>query len=80
MGSGIVRRLDNLGRIVIPMEMRRFLDIGPEAEIEISVESNGIFLKPHKPGCAICGEEDDLVEANGSRICRSCLAAFNDNK
>lgn len=80
MGAGIVRKIDDLGRIVIPREMCRTLNIGPGVEMDICMQKNGIFLKQYKPGCIVCGGQENLVEANGSRICSCCLTEFNKIK
>ena len=71
--TGIVRRVDNLGRIVLPIELRRTLNIEIRDALEIFVESDNIILKKYTPVCFFCGESDDLVEYKGRKICRSCL-------
>ena len=54
--TGVVRKLDNLGRIVIPIELRRTMDIGLKDTLEISVEDDKIILKKYQPGCIFCGD------------------------
>lgn len=71
--TGIVRKLDELGRIVIPMELRRIFGIGTHDSLEIFVESDKIILQKHEPSCVLCNKMDDLVEHKGKYICRSCL-------
>lgn len=63
--TGIVRKLDKLGRIVIPMETRRVLNIGPEDPVEIFTEGDTIILKKYQPGCVLTGSTKDLVSVGG---------------
>ena len=63
--TGIVRRVDSLGRLVIPMELRRTLGIKEEDPMEIFTTEDGILIRPYKPGCICCGSSEDLVEFNG---------------
>lgn len=72
--TGIVRKVDELGRIVIPKELRTGLDIDVKDPIEIFVEGEFIMLKKYVPSCGFCGEARDLVEYKGKRICHKCLA------
>lgn len=71
--SGIVRHIDSLGRIVLPIEMRNRLEIEQGTGVEIFYEGDTIVLKKYQPGCTFCGEIGDLIEYNGKRICRECL-------
>ncbi len=74
--TGIVRRVDDLGRIVIPMELRRTLGIKVKDPMAIYVEGDRIILTKHKDSCAICGDtEAETVEVKGRAICDSCVAA-----
>lgn len=75
--TGIVRNVDNLGRIVLPIELRRTLDINIKDSLEIFVSNDGeILLKKYAPACIICGESENLVEYKGKRICRECIEAM----
>jgi transcriptional pleiotropic regulator of transition state genes len=75
--TGIVRRVDDLGRIVIPMELRRTLGIKVKDPMAIFVEGDRIILTKHKDACAICGAADaDIVEVKGRPVCTSCVAAI----
>jgi AbrB family transcriptional regulator, transcriptional pleiotropic regulator of transition state genes len=75
--TGIVRRVDDLGRIVIPMELRRTLGIKVKDPIAIFVEGDRIILTKHKDACAICGASDqDTVDVKGRPVCMSCVAAI----
>ena len=71
--TGIVRKLDKLGRIVIPIELRRVLDIYEKAPIEIFVEGDMIILKNYKPLCYICGDSEKLKDYKNVRICSHCI-------
>jgi len=77
MGTeGIVRKLDELGRVVIPAEFRRSAGINPTDDIEISLERDGtISLKKHEIFCGFCGTEaEHLVEFRGKKICHNCIS------
>lgn len=78
--TGIVRKIDNLGRLVIPMELRRVLDIEEFTPLEIYTEGGTIILKKYTPDCLFCGEGDDIVNFKGKNICKSCLKDLRRNK
>jgi AbrB family transcriptional regulator, transcriptional pleiotropic regulator of transition state genes len=70
---GIVRRLDELGRIVLPKELRRNLNINTTDGLEIFVDGNTVVLKKYEPSCIFCGEvKKDLIVTNGKRVCKEC--------
>ena len=71
--TGIVRKVDELGRIVLPIELRRTLDIEEKNGLEIFVEGDRIILKKHQSGCAICGQADNLITLAGTKICPDCI-------
>lgn len=70
--TGIVRRIDELGRIVLPIELRRTLDIEIKDPMEIYIEGNKIVLKKYCDACVFCGGKDDLEEYMGKHICGEC--------
>lgn len=70
---GIVRKVDELGRIVLPIETRKRLDLGPKDPVEIFVEKDRVVLKKYEPCCIFCGDDDDVIMYKDKRICRSCL-------
>lgn len=72
---GIVRKLDPLGRVVIPVELRRVLDIGEDDSLEITATGGEIKLRKYAPGCAYCGSVGvELREGPGEKlICKSCI-------
>lgn len=71
--TGIVRKVDELGRIVIPIELRRNLDIEERDSLEIYVEDDHIILKKYSPACAFCSNATDVTVFKGKNICRKCL-------
>lgn len=72
--TGIVRKVDELGRVVIPVELRRTLDIEIKDPLEIFVDKDQIILKKYEPCCFLCGEGRDLTEFKGKKICSDCIA------
>ena len=71
--TGIVRALDNLGRVVIPKETRRILNIKERDKIEIYADKRSIILKKYEPGCIFCGTVKDVIRFKEKDICRHCL-------
>jgi AbrB family transcriptional regulator, transcriptional pleiotropic regulator of transition state genes len=71
--TGIVRKVDELGRIVIPIELRRTLSIEERDSVEILVDGDHIILRKYEPACLFCGSVDDVVIYKGKRICKECL-------
>ena len=71
--TGIVRKVDELGRIVLPIELRRTLEIAERDSLEIYVEGSTIILKKYEPACIFCGDAKDVVNDKGRNICRTCL-------
>lgn len=71
--TGIVRKVDSLGRIVLPMELRRVLGIDIKDPIEVFTDGDAIVLRKYKPGCDICEKlADKYVHVEGKRICAEC--------
>lgn len=71
--TGIVRKVDELGRVVIPIELRNKFDIKVKDPIEIFVDSNAIVLKKYEPNCIFCGNSKDLIEYNNKLVCKKCV-------
>ncbi len=71
--TGIVRRVDDLGRIVIPMELRRTLGINVKDPLSISTEGEKIILQKHHDACVICGSQEEISEVKGRSVCDSCI-------
>lgn len=76
--SGIIRHIDELGRIVVPKEMRRSLDIAAEDPVEILLEGDSIRLKKYQTSCVFCGSAEGLSEFKGKTLCRACLDELKD--
>ena len=76
--TGIVRRVDELGRVVLPIELRRTLEIEERDQLEIMLEDDRIILRKYQPTCIFCGAEADLTEYRGKRICGKCLKEINE--
>jgi len=76
--TGIVRKVDELGRIVLPMELRRTLSIQKEDPIEIFVDGESIILRKYEPACIFCGSAVDVTNVRGKNICRKCLDEFKE--
>lgn len=70
--TGIVRKVDELGRVVIPIELRNNLGINEKDPIEIYVDGSSIILKKYQPNCIFCGGTKKLVEYKGKLVCSSC--------
>lgn len=75
--TGIVREIDDLGRIVIPSEIRKTLDLNRKDPMEIYLDGDMILLKKHMPCCIFCGEADDVILFKGKLICKNCVKEMN---
>ena len=71
--TGIVRRVDELGRIVLPIELRRTLDISERDALEIYVDGSSVILKKYLPACIFCGSAGNVTTFKGKNICPHCL-------
>lgn len=71
--TGIVRPVDTLGRVVIPVELRRNLNINTDDSLEVFVEGDYIMLKKYQPACIFCGEAGDVLNVKGKNICPRCM-------
>ena len=78
--TGIVRRVDELGRIVIPKEMRKKMSIDDGDPVEIFVDGDKIILTKYTPYCAFCQSEDGITEFKGRTICKACLDEIKNLK
>ena len=72
--TGIIRHIDELGRIVIPIEIRKRFGLGEKDPLEISVKDETILLSRPKSACVFCGSSDAVEEHRGRPVCRSCIA------
>ncbi len=71
--TGIVRRVDDLGRIVIPMELRRTLGINVKDPMAIFVDGERIILQKHNDVCSICGSPDEIERIKDRPVCADCV-------
>lgn len=74
--TGIVRKVDELGRIVLPIELRRTLDIAEKDCLEIYMDGSAIILKKYQPSCIFCDEAKDIISFRGKNICSKCIGAL----
>ncbi len=71
--TGIVRPVDALGRVVIPIELRRNLNINTDDSLEVFVKDQYIMLKKYEPACIFCGSADGIVQIHGKNVCANCI-------
>ena len=76
--TGILRHVDELGRVVLPIELRRALEIEEKDLLEISVEEDRIVLRKYQPSCIFCGSETELSEYRSKKICAACQREVAD--
>ena len=72
--SGIMRRVDSLGRFVLPKELRRQLQIECNDYLQIYTEGEKIIIQKAQCNCALCGRTDDLIDFNDKKVCKSCVS------
>ena len=72
--TGIVRKVDELGRIVLPIEMRRTLDIAEKDALEIYVDGDNIILRKYQPTCIFCDNAENVINFKGKHVCPDCIA------
>lgn len=77
--TGIVRRVDDLGRIVLPIELRRTLDIAERDELEIYLEDDKVIMRKYEPSCVFCASTVGLMEYRGKNVCAQCIRAMIEN-
>ena len=70
--TGIVRKVDELGRIVLPIELRRTMNIEVKDALEIYVDGDQIVLKKYEPSCIFCGNAKDIIHYKGKNVCSAC--------
>ena len=75
---GIIRKVDELGRIVLPIELRKMMDINVKDAVEIFTDGDSIVLKKYQPACVFCGDAGDVVYFNGKRVCRNCIESLKN--
>ena len=77
--TGIVRKVDELGRIVLPIELRRTLDIEVKDALEIYVDGSQIILKKYEPACIFCGNAKNVIHFKGRILCEDYLHEISQN-
>lgn len=70
--TGIVRKIDDLGRVTLPIELRRNLNLELKDPVEIFIEGDLIILKKYEPACVFCGEAANVENFRGKNVCKSC--------
>lgn len=70
--TGIVRKVDELGRVVLPIELRRTLEIAEKDALEIYVEGTNVILKKYEPACVFCGNAKDVLAYKSRNVCGDC--------
>lgn len=70
---GVVRNIDELGRITVPIEIRRKMDLNPGDGVEMFTDNNRLVLQKYAPSCIFCGEADNIISYKDKKICASCL-------
>ena len=78
--TGIVRKVDELGRFVLPIELRRTLDIAERDPLEIYVEGSSIVLKKYRPTCVFCDSVKDISVYREKNVCARCLRELRTSK
>ena len=76
--TGIVRKVDELGRIVLPIELRRTLDIAERDELEIYLDDDKVVLKKYEPSCIFCASNRGLVTFCGKNVCMECIQNMSE--
>ena len=80
LDTGIKRKVDELGRIVLPIEIRRSLDIEERDSLEIYLENDSIVLKKWHPNCVFCNSQENVTTYKGKHVCKSCIKELKTNK
>ena len=76
--TGIVRKVDELGRIVLPIELRRTLDIAEKDSMEIYIEGDAIILRKYQPACIFCDSAKDIDSYRGKNVCSDCIRMLEE--
>ncbi len=71
--TGIVRNIDRLGRVVLPMELRRTLNLNIQDPVEIFTEGNDVVIRKYSPSCIFCSSEQEVVDFKGLNVCQQCI-------
>jgi AbrB family transcriptional regulator, transcriptional pleiotropic regulator of transition state genes len=74
---GTARRIDQLGRVVVPAELRKILGIHKGDLLDIHVEEGRLVLLKIEPECVICGRVDNLRQLHAKHVCKDCASELN---
>ena len=77
--TGIVRKVDELGRVVLPISIRQTMEIGEKDSLEIFTDENRIILQKYQPSCIFCNNADNIVFFYEKRICEDCLKKLKES-
>ena len=78
--AGFIVRVDNLGRILIPVRIRRSMELKSQTCLELFIEDDRIIMQKYQESCIFCKSEDNLTEHNGKHICKNCLETIIKSK
>lgn len=76
---GIVRKIDSLGRVVIPKEVRNVNGWSEDTPLEIYTDGNKVVMGEYNPGCVLCGSVEEVVQVSGKIICSRCANQISNN-
>ena len=76
--TGVVRKVDELGRIVLPKELRTILNINEKDSIEIFTDDDKIILQKYQPACTFCNNADNIIYFNCKRVCAECISKIKE--
>ena len=76
--TGIVRKIDELGRVVIPKELRETMEINKKDPMEVFVDEDKIILTKYKQSCTFCQSQEDIVEFSDKPVCKKCINELTD--
>jgi transcriptional pleiotropic regulator of transition state genes len=77
---GIVRQLDELGRVVLPKELRKRFNLAYKDTVEIFINGEEIILKKYDPACVFCGSQEEVNEVHGKPLCAACLKEIKKSR
>ncbi len=78
--TGITRQVDELGRLVLPIELRKALNIQTKDYIEFWMDGQSVILKKHEPSCIFCGEAENIINYKGKNICADCFSEIKKTR
>ena len=78
--TGIVRKVDHLGRVVVPKETRDYFGIQKGDPVEFFTDGEGIYIRKYSPGCVFCGDSRDLITFKETLVCGKCSKEMGRGK